>query len=153
MPPDIDQDASNTALERLTVAGAAERLGVSQDAVRKRIQRNTILWEKDDEGRIYVFLDPSETSQADEQDPSNTALEIMQDQVDYLKDVIRSRDEELRRKDTIIMSLTQRIPELEPAPEPPESPENAGEGSGGTQGREEPQETISRPWWRRWLGG
>ncbi len=26
------------------------------DAVRKRIQRNTISWEKDEEGRIYVFL-------------------------------------------------------------------------------------------------
>jgi hypothetical protein len=54
--------------ERLTVAAAAERMGVSQDAVRKRIQRDTIEWDKDDDGRMSVYLDASETRQATDQD-------------------------------------------------------------------------------------
>jgi IS30 family transposase len=45
------------ALERLTVAQAAAQLGVSQDAIRKRIRRNTIDYDQDPDGRIYVYVD------------------------------------------------------------------------------------------------
>ena len=48
------------AIERLTVAQAAARLGVSQDAVRKRIKRGTIEYEQDQDGRLHVYLDPLE---------------------------------------------------------------------------------------------
>jgi hypothetical protein len=37
----------------------------------------------------------------------------MQEQVCYLKAVIHTRDEELRRKDHIIAALTELIPELQ----------------------------------------
>src|SRR3954466_4215185 len=47
--------------DRVTVPDAANLLGVSQSAVRKRIQRGTVPWDKDDEGRIYVYVDPTET--------------------------------------------------------------------------------------------
>jgi excisionase family DNA binding protein len=48
------------AIERLTVAQAAARLGVSQDAVRKRIKRGTIEYEQGQDGRLHVYLDPLE---------------------------------------------------------------------------------------------
>ena len=107
-------------VDRLTVPEAAELLGVTQSAVRKRVQRGTIPWDKDEEGRLYVYLDPSETSfQTDEDKSRETSsgrsrdelLEVYREQVEFLR-------RELERKDTIIVSLTQRLPELEAAPEP-----------------------------------
>ena len=173
MRPNTDQDTPNThtsphprqvfdGLERLTVATAAERLGVSQDAVRKRIARDTIPWVKDQEGRVYVYLDPSKTDQdgiqdkgqGTNQDASKTALEIMQEQVDYLKETIRARDEELRRKDHLLAAALERIPELE-APGPREAPETATNlhPSVDPQGDDAGQDTAkSRPWWRKLLG-
>ena len=41
---------------RLTVAQAALRLGVSEAAIRSRIQRNTLPHDRDARGRLVVFL-------------------------------------------------------------------------------------------------
>jgi excisionase family DNA binding protein len=41
-------------LDRLTVVEAAERLGVKEQAVRKRIARGTLRHTKDEGGRVYV---------------------------------------------------------------------------------------------------
>lgn len=46
-------------MDRVTVVEAAARLGVKEQAIRKRIQRGTIAHDKDDDGRVYVYLDPS----------------------------------------------------------------------------------------------
>jgi hypothetical protein len=43
--------------KRYTVPEAAKVLGIGTDAVRKRIARDTIPHEKDDDGRVYVYLD------------------------------------------------------------------------------------------------
>jgi excisionase family DNA binding protein len=48
-------------LDRLTVVEAAERLGVKEQAVRKRIARGTLHHTKDEDGRVYVYLRPSDT--------------------------------------------------------------------------------------------
>ena len=93
---------------------AAELLGVTQSAVRKRIQRGTILWHKDDEGRLYVYVDRSETWPETEEDklrntPSGQSrdelLEAYREQVEFLY-------QELERKDAIITSLARRMPGL-----------------------------------------
>jgi hypothetical protein len=147
-----DQDTSKTPLERLTVADAAALMGVSQDAVRKRIQRNSITWDKDAEGRVYVYLDPSETRQAGDQDASKTALEIMENQVEYLRKQLEVWQEEARRKDHIIAALTERIPELEPAKEAPREPREESVTPSEESGRKHvPQDDTgdSRPWWKR----
>ena len=115
----------DSPVDRVTVPEAADLLGVTQSAVRKRIQRGTIPWDKDEEGRIFVYVDPSDAGPETDKDTSrDTAagqsldelLEVYREQVDFLR-------RELERKDTIIMSLTQRIPELEPVQEPREAPE------------------------------
>jgi excisionase family DNA binding protein len=156
----------------ITVQEAARRLGVKEDAIRKRMQRGTLEHEKDPEdGRVYVFLDATlDGSQDTAQDTSYDALvETLRDQVSYLKAVIQTRDheleartEELRRKDHIIAALTERIPELEPAAGTRESPESTGEPSDAPEPRsasDEPQKpSPERPqeewsWWRRIFGG
>jgi DNA-directed RNA polymerase specialized sigma24 family protein len=42
-------------MDRVTVVEAAARLGVKEQAIRKRIQRGTLTHDKDDDGRVYVY--------------------------------------------------------------------------------------------------
>lgn len=106
-------------MDRVTVSEAADLLGVSQSAVRKRIQRGTIAWDKDDEGRTYVYVETSDASPGTREDKSRDGasgqsrdeiLEVYRDQVEFLR-------REIERKDTLLMSLMQRVPELEAASE------------------------------------
>ena len=50
-------------MDRLTVPEAAERPGVTRDAVYKRVQRDQIAWDKDEEGRAYVYVDTADTGE------------------------------------------------------------------------------------------
>src|SRR5919112_1099640 len=50
-----------TVMDRVTVQEAAQRLGISQDAVRQRIRRGSMRHDKDDKGRVYVYLNPTNT--------------------------------------------------------------------------------------------
>ena len=77
----------------------------------------------------------------------------MQEQLDYFKTVVQTRDKELRHKDQIIAALTERIPELEPAKdsspgrrESPVSPSDNDSKVEGAPERERPS------WWRRLFG-
>jgi excisionase family DNA binding protein len=148
------QDRPQDVLDKLTVAQAADRLGVTQDAVRKRIARGTIRHEKDYEGHIFVYLDTfegeSKTDQDNGQDVGSKTVSdasqdkytrSLEDQVDFLR-------RELERKDTIIMSLTQRIPELEASPEPREGHVTASEAADKSTPPPEQQEPSQR---RSWL--
>ena len=146
-------------MDRLTVAQAAERLGVTQDAVRKRIARGTIKHDKDYEGRILVYLDTferkSKTDQDNEQDAGSKTVSdadqdkytrSLEDQIDFLR-------RELERKDTIIMSLTQRIPELKASSEPREGHMTASEESDKSTAPPEQQEPSQRrSFWRQFFG-
>ena len=150
---------------RVTLREAAIRLGVSEGAIRKRVARGTLRSEMGTDGRRYVYLDGGTDGGADTSSPRGSELvDELRDQVGYLRDVIATRDEEIRRRDVIISQLTQanaalaqRIPEIEaPAsPEPRESPSEATEqpGRGEPQPAEEvAQEPAQRPWWRRLFG-
>lgn len=140
-------------MDRVSVAEAAQRLGISQDAVYKRIKRGTIPWEKGTDDKTYVYIDESidspDLSSEQQSDSSTDAL------VDELRDRVRFLEDELRRKDTILMSLVQRIPELEPprGPEPRESPVTASEEEAKGETLSEPERAESRPWWRKLFGG
>jgi predicted DNA-binding protein YlxM (UPF0122 family) len=53
------------SVERLSVVEAAEALEVTRDAIHKRIKRGSVEYEKDKDGRLYVYVDTS-TSGLDE---------------------------------------------------------------------------------------
>jgi hypothetical protein len=156
---DTLQDPPQDALDRISVAQAATRLGITQDAVRKRIARGTIRHGKDHEGRIFVYLDTFERESETDQDngqgaESKTVLDddqdkytrSLEDQIDFLR-------RELERKDTIIMSLTQRIPELEASPELREDHVTASEEADKSTAPQEQQEPSQRrSWWREFFG-
>jgi uncharacterized coiled-coil protein SlyX len=152
-------DRPSPDLDRLTVAQAAVALNISQDAVRKRIARDTIPHDRDDSGRVYVYLAPSETVHKTDQDTTqDDATKTVQDAyIRSLEDQIAFLRRELERKDAILLSLTERIPELEAPPEPRESPQKVEEepergeeprpATGGAQGS-----LQRRSWWRRMFG-
>jgi uncharacterized coiled-coil protein SlyX len=164
----MGEDRTGRDLDRLTVAQAADTLGISQDAVRKRIARGTISHDRDESGRVYVYLSPSETVHKTDQDTMwDAASKTVQDSyIRSLEDQIAFLRHELERKDAILLNLTERIPQLEApseATEARESPETVTDTSEGSEprsyapgaklGAHSEAERVQKPWWRRILGG
>jgi hypothetical protein len=150
-------DRPSPDLDRLTVAQAAGALNISQDAVRKRIARGTIPHDRDDSGRVYVYLSPSETVHKTDQDAAHDdATKTVQDvYIRSLEDQIAFLRRELERKDAILLNLTERIPELEAPSEARESTQTVEEELERAEPRPasgSAQEDVQRPWWRRWFG-
>ena len=140
-------------MDRLTVAEAAVRLGVKEQAIRKRIQRGTIAHDKDDDGRVYVYLDPEDGATGTSIDTGmDTLLQSLQDQIAYLRQEAEDWKEEARRKDTIIMSLTQRLPELQAPVESPGGLQTASEGPTKCNLRGQQEPSQRRSWWRAFFG-
>jgi predicted transcriptional regulator len=142
-------------MRRYTVAEAAEALGISQAAVRARIHRGTLKTQRE-AGTVYIWVDAEEHAEQHADDAS-VLMEVLREQNGDLREQIEFLRDELRRKDTIIMAMTQRIPELEPAQERTEAPERAAGGperaeprARATGGAQEPEQR--RSWWRRLFG-
>jgi hypothetical protein len=154
----VGEERTGRDLDRLTVADAASVLGISQDAVRKRIARRTISHDRDESGRVFVYLATSETVHKTDQDTAqdDTTKTVQDTYIRSLEDQIAFLRRELERKDTILLNLTERIPQLEAPPEERESPQTVeeeperAEPDSATRGA---QESARRPWWRRLLGG
>ena len=152
----MGEERTGRDLDRLTVAEAAGALGISQDAVRKRIARGSISHDRDESGRVYVYLSPSETVHKTDQDNvQDDATKTVQDAyIRSLEDQIAFLRGELERKDAILLNLTDRIPELEAPSEARESPTTATEHPGREPQAqvEGAQESVQRPWWRKLIG-
>jgi excisionase family DNA binding protein len=105
--------------ERLTIQEAAHRLGVSESAVRKRIKRGTLQREKTEDGRVLVYMEPSVPGAEEVRTPERDALiSEMQQRLALLERELDVRTEEIRRRDTIIMNMTEAMKALNPpAPE------------------------------------
>jgi excisionase family DNA binding protein len=109
----------DTAQDRVTIQEAARRLGVKEDATRKRIQRGTLPHEKTEEGRVFVWVDTAQDTTEDTyQDTGRDEL------IGELRDQVRFLREELARKDAILLRMAESVPQLEA---PRESPETAAE--------------------------
>jgi predicted transcriptional regulator len=158
--------------EGTTVAEAARILGITEGAVRKRVERRKLAAERARDGRLIVHLD-SDTTATDatrdrpRQSRDERYTRSLEEQVEYLRSQLEqereARTEERRRQDTVIAQLSQAnaeqartIRELEAPSEPPpearESPETADEQQGWGQAHSATvgaQEGARRPWWRR----
>jgi hypothetical protein len=65
---DQSRDRAGDEMVRLTVAEAALKLGISEAGVRKRVQRNQIPHERDDDGSLRVWVSPGEARHAESRD-------------------------------------------------------------------------------------
>jgi predicted DNA-binding protein YlxM (UPF0122 family) len=162
------------------VAEAAEVLGVTRDAIHKRIKRGSIEHEKGEDGRFYVYVDTSTPGLDESVDKSKDEskvevlerlIEGQQDRIEFLERELERRGDETTRLHQIVGGLTQanarlaaRVPELEASvsPEARESPvspgptETSAPAPGGPrEAPERPQadDAAGRPWWRRVFGG
>src|SRR5215212_3364143 len=130
--------------ERLTIQEAAHRLGVSDSAVRKRIKRGTVQREKTEDGRVLVYMEPSVLGAEEVRTPERDALiSEMQQRLALLERELDVRTEEIRRRDTIIMNMTEAMKALNPpAPEDSSETLESPESSGPTGGRGEVWEEL-----------
>jgi hypothetical protein len=95
--------------DRLTVAGAAQRLGISKEAVRKRIVRGTLRAEKDADGTIRVYVPPANTPGGAQED----FIATLRRQLEDFREQLAEANTANRENRWIIAALTQRIPQLE----------------------------------------
>jgi hypothetical protein len=146
---DQSRDRPGDEMVRVTVAEAARRLSISEAGVRKRIQRDQIPHERDDEGRVWVWVSPGEVRHAETRDESDQSrdesdqsrdrvlVDELRDRVAYLERQVEEEREARRRADTILAQLSQanaeqartiRAIEAPPA-ELPEGPETAADAT------------------------
>ena len=134
--------------ERVTIQEAARRLGITESAVRKRVERGSLRHNKEGDGRVYVYLDMRDMERDRVQDIS---YDMMVTRLENENEFLRR---ELERKDAILLNMTEAMKALSPPErESPQTVEEASEGAEPRPGTEESQEAVQRPWWRRWLGG
>ena len=110
----------------VSIGEASSILGLTRDAIRKRIKRNSIEAKKDKNGQWQISVEDTvqDTGEDNGEVASRTLVDVMQREIDFLR-------KELERKDHILMALTQKIPLLEAPKEDKPSEERV-------------------PFWRRW---
>lgn len=160
----MGEDRSQTSRQRVTVAQAAEILGVTVEAVRGRIKRKTLEHERHS-GTVYVLLpadqmptgrQPGDDQTTDQPQSDSTALISAKDEtIATLRDQLEAERQAHAEARRIIAGLVERIPAIEAPQEPTEAAETADE----QQGRAHPYpdapgapEAVRRPWWRRMFG-
>ena len=159
------QDATGPPpAERVSVPQAADHLGTTVDALRKRVQRGTIPHERDRDGRVWILLDTGRPRQDTDQDTDrpqsepDALISEMRGRVDDLREQLEAERQAHAEARRIIAGLVERIPpQLEAPSEARESPETASadpdrEPPRSATGRAR-EEASERPWWRRVFGG
>ena len=133
-------------VDRLTIQETAHRLGISEGAVRKRIIRGTLRHEKEDDGRVYVYLDTGHRRGVDDRrdkgvDPnSNALISRLESEVAFLRDQVH-RQQEIIAQQAVTMRQLTAASSQEP-PEDAETVEEAPEGAGPHSAAEEAREEL-----------
>jgi hypothetical protein len=160
----VGEDRIPTSRQRVTVAQAAEILGVTVEAIRGRIKRGTLEHERHS-GTVYVLLDADQSTNRTRPDADQTTDRLQSDTtalisakdetITALRDQLEAERQAHAEARRIIAGLVERIPAIEAPSEARESPETVDE----QQGRGQPhpdapdaQEGVQRPWWRRVFG-
>ncbi len=148
-----DRRGVGAGLDRLTIQEAARRLGISEGAVRKRVTRGTLEHDKEESGRVYVYLDTEGRRGVDDGvvRESGALTSRLEGEVEFLRDQVRRQQEIIAQQAVTMRQLTAAAQE-----EPPEAAETVEEEPEGSEPRSatvSTQEAAQRPWWRRMFGG
>jgi hypothetical protein len=146
-------------LDRLSLRDAAQRLDISEGAVRKRITRGRLRSDMGADGKRYVYVPASDTEGEYPGGVTGISAELvgeLRDRIAYLERQVEEERDARRRADTLLARMMDRVPELE-APESREAaahaPAGEEEGRGPGPSGGEPERASERPWWWRLLGG
>src|SRR5829696_6397686 len=101
----------------VTTKEAAEALGISVEAVRKRIERGQLGHERVD-GRVYVYLDDDQTKSGLDVEVESTSLiselrariELLEDQLEQANERERQATERDRENRRLLAAALERIP-------------------------------------------
>jgi excisionase family DNA binding protein len=158
-----DRETGPMTGRSVTTKEAAEALGISVEAVRKRIERGQLGHERVD-GRVYVYLDDDQTKSGLDVEVESTLLiselrariELLEDQLEQANERERQATERDRENRRLLAAALERIPpQLEAPRDEQESPvtttEEEAEPRPSTGGSQEAAER--RSWWRRMFGG
>ena len=138
-------EGDRRGVDRLTIQEAARRLGISEGAVRKRVARDSLEHDKDDDGRVYVYLDAGgrrgvDGGQDTGVDPNNSALiSRLESEVAFLRDQVQRQQEVIAQQAVSMRQLTAAASQepLEDAETVEEAPERAEPHSAPEEAREE----------------
>ncbi len=154
------------------IAEAAARLGITIDAVRKRIQRGKMAGHKTDNGWVVVWTETDTrpdivpTVVPDDRgvvDVLRNQLDRQQEEIEFLRRQVEESERrhaaEIERRDVLLREALGRIPQLPAGLSQFGTDESRGEpqvrspdGPGSTE-RETRQSNTSpsrRSWWRFW---
>jgi hypothetical protein len=138
------------------LAEAAELLGISKGAVRQRVRRGSLGSEKGEDGRVYVYVDPSAHDVHHRTALDEDALvEELRDRIRYLERQVEEERNARYRADELLARLMDRA-QLEAPSEERGSPQTVEDEAQEAQPRPDApgaQEGVQRPWWRRVFGG
>jgi hypothetical protein len=156
------QDATGPPpAERVSVPQAADHLGTTVDALRKRVQRGTIPHERDRDGRVWILLDTGRPRQDTDQDTDrpqsepDALISEMRGRVDDLREQLEAERQAHAEARRIIAGLVERIPAIEAPQETSEAAETVEQQQERTDPRSAAggaQESARRPWWRKLIG-
>jgi hypothetical protein len=128
--------------ERLTLRQAAARLGVSESAIRKRVERDTLRSDKGPDGRRYVYLDTGADTVADEgADTSatgerNALISELRAHNDTLREQLEAERQGHAEARRLLAAALERIPpQLEAPQEPSEDADTVEEASDSAEPR------------------
>ena len=117
------QDATgHPSTRRVSVDEAARHLGVTVDAIRKRIARGTIPHERGEHGRVWVILDTDQESASNVQDTDrpqsepDALISEMRRRIHDLRSQLEAERQAHAEARRIIAGLVERIPPAIEAP-------------------------------------
>lgn len=85
-----------------------------------------------------------------EDEPERELVVELRDQVEYLRAQLRTRDEEIRRRDHLMAAAIERIPALEGRNEDQETTESDLRASGEVPRGTGRAENERKAWWQLW---
>jgi hypothetical protein len=130
-----------TSSNRVSVYEAAEHLGITVDAIRKRVSRRTIPHERGEDGRVWVILDTDQDATSKLRDtgqpPSDTTalISAKDETIATLREQLEAERQAHAEARRLLMAALDKIPAIEPPSEAAEEPSEASEAATPQSGR------------------
>jgi pyruvate/2-oxoglutarate dehydrogenase complex dihydrolipoamide acyltransferase (E2) component len=134
---------------RVTQREAAERLGVTVEAIRKRVARGTLRSDKGEDGRRYVYLDTDPDAGGPQPEPDTLTSEL-RDRLRYVEGQLEAERQAHGEARRLLAAALERMPAQLEAPQEPPEPTEAANASSNSYTEQEEAERAMDPEERRY---